>query len=81
MFTKLRMSAREALEAFHKICEEVYVHNLTPAKRSQKLRKCLEDLLIGRGLPIDLKMGRDLRVEDACSGCILVLLICRLFAY
>jgi hypothetical protein len=61
------MSVEEAAGEFYKICNEVYVNGLSATERTGRLRKAIEDLLKKRGLPVDLKLGRDARVaEDGC---------------
>jgi hypothetical protein len=68
MFAKLGMSAKDAFEEFNKICEEVYLVDMKPERRTATLRACVEDLLKRRGLPIDLKMGKDKRgPQSKCS--------------
>ena len=67
MFAKLRMSVNDTIKEFHKICCEVYMGDLSPSTRTQRLRDCIEDLLRRRGLPIDLKLGKDNRVAE--QGC------------
>jgi hypothetical protein len=61
MFAKLGMTVKDALEEFNKICNEVYMVELRPENRTVALRNCIEDLLKRRGLPVDLKMGKDKR--------------------
>lgn len=61
MFAKLGMSVKDAFEEFNKIYKEVYVVDMNPKGRTAALRKRIEDLLKRRGLPIDLKMGKDQR--------------------
>lgn len=67
MFGKLRMSVKEVLREFHKIGSEVYTGDLAPEIRTERLKGCIEDLLRRRGLPIDLKLGKDKRVTE--QGC------------
>jgi hypothetical protein len=61
MFAKLGMTVKDALEEFNKICDEVYAVELEPEDRTTALRNRIEDLLKKRGLPVDLKMGKDKR--------------------
>jgi hypothetical protein len=61
MFAKLGMTVKDALDEFNKICSEVYAVELEPEDRTVALRNCIEDLLKKRGLPVDLKMGKDKR--------------------
>jgi hypothetical protein len=61
MFAKLGMTVKDALEEFNKICDEVYAVDLIPEDRTAALRNRIEDLLKNRGLPINLKMGKDKR--------------------
>jgi hypothetical protein len=61
------MSVEDAMEEFHKICNEVYVERLSATERTARLRKAIEELLKRRGFPVDIKLGRDTRVaEDGC---------------
>jgi hypothetical protein len=54
MFTKLRMSVDEAMAEFAEISKNVYeIESMNPDIRSQRLRKCLEDLLERKGMPLD----------------------------
>lgn len=70
MFAKLRMSVKDVLKEFRKICCEVYMGDFLPEMRTQKLKDCIEDLLRRRGLPIDIKLGKDTRVTDqGCPWC------------
>jgi hypothetical protein len=72
MFAKLGMSVKDAVEEFNKIHKEVYVVDMNPEGRTAALRKCIEDLLKRRGLPIDLKMGKDKRGPPSkCSWYVL----------
>lgn len=66
MLSKLRMTVEDAAEELYRICEEVYALGLSPEERTRKLRQCILDLLKRRGLPEDLKMGTDDRVEEGC---------------
>jgi len=61
MFAKLGMSVKDVFEEFNKICDEVYAIYLEPDERTAALRKCIEDLLMRKKLPLDLKMGKDKR--------------------
>jgi len=61
MFAKLGMSVKDAIEEFNKIYKEVYAVDMNPEGRTAALRNRIEDLLKRRGLPIDLKMGKDKR--------------------
>jgi hypothetical protein len=68
---KCRMSVDEALDVFYDICETVYVDTtIDAAERSGRLRHCLENILKNKGLPIDLKLGRDDRTTKTtkCVG-------------
>ena len=50
------MSVEELSDEFFTIVEEVYKpKHLSPSKRTQKLRKCMEDVMERKGLPIDMK--------------------------
>ena len=67
MLSRLRMSVEDAMEEFHKICNDVYVEGLSATERTARLRKAIEELLKRRGFPVDIKLGRDTRVaEDGC---------------
>jgi hypothetical protein len=67
MLSRLRMPIEDTMEEFHRICNEVYVDGLSAEERTGRLRKTIEELLIRRGFPADLKLGRDVRVaEDGC---------------
>jgi hypothetical protein len=68
MFAKLGMTVKDALEEFNKICNEVYAVELEPEDRTVALRNRIEDLLKKRGLPIDLKMGKDKRGPSSKCG-------------
>jgi len=64
MLARLRMSVDEASDEFSTIVGEVYMpHRLSPSQRIQKLRKCMEDIMKRKGLPIDMKL-----METAESG-------------
>jgi hypothetical protein len=65
MFAKLGMNVKDALEEFNKICNEVYAVELGPKERTAALRKCTENLLERKGLPLDLKLGWDARVPPS----------------
>jgi hypothetical protein len=74
MLSRLRMSVEDATEEFHRICNEVYVDRLSATERTGRLRKAIEELLKRRGLPVDLKLGRDTRVaEDGCPWYALII--------
>jgi hypothetical protein len=68
MFSKLGMTVKDALEEFNKICDEVYAVDLMPEDRTAALRNRIEDLLKKRGLPVDLKMGKDKRGPASKCG-------------
>ena len=73
MLSKLRMPIEDTIEEFHRLCNEVYVDGLSAVERRGRLRKMIEELLIRRGFPVDLKLGRDARVaEDGCPWYVLV---------
>jgi hypothetical protein len=68
LFTKLRMSVEEASEEFCTIVEQVYnLEVLAPSERTRRLRKCMEDIMERKALPIDLPLTQKTRPE-ACSG-------------
>ena len=57
MFAKLRMSVEEASDEFFTIVEQVYKPDqLTPSERTQKLRECMEAIMVRKELPVDLKL-------------------------
>lgn len=64
MYGKLRMSAIEAHRELRIICSRVYLEVLSPEERSDRLKKCLEKLLVKKGLPKDLKFEQDARVAE-----------------
>lgn len=66
MLSKLRMTASDAAKELSKFCEQVYAPGLSPEERTSTCRKCIEDLLKRRGLPEDLEMGRNDRVQEGC---------------
>jgi hypothetical protein len=77
MFAKLGMSVKDAFEEFNKISNEVYLVDMKPERRTARLRECVEDLLKKRGLPIDLKMGKDKRgPQSKCSWYVLNIVNC-----
>jgi len=58
------MSVEEISDEFVTIVDEVYMQNgLSPSERTQKLRKCMEDVMKRKGLPIDMKF-----MEKATPG-------------
>jgi hypothetical protein len=64
MFARLRMSVEETSDEFFTIVEEVYQpQDLSPSERTQRLRKCMEDVMERKGLPIDMQL-----VEKAKPG-------------
>ena len=68
LFAKLRMSVEEASEEFCTITEQVYTpEGLSPSERTKRLRKCMEDIMEKKGLPLDLPLTQKTRPE-ACSG-------------
>jgi len=74
MISRLRMSIEDATEGFHRICNEVYVDGLSATERTARLRKSIEELLTRRGLPVDLKLGRDAQVtEGGCPWYVLII--------
>ena len=68
MFTRLRMSVEEASQEFYTIIEEVYKQDvLAPLERTNRLRRCMEDLLTRKGHPVDMKLMDD-AWENNCAG-------------
>ena len=61
------MSVEEASEEFNTIVEEVYKDDLTPLERTNRLCRCMEDVLKRRGLPLDMKLLDD-AWEESCAG-------------
>jgi hypothetical protein len=62
------MSVEEASEEFCTIIEQVYnPDGLTPSERTRRLRKCMEDVMEKKGLPLDLPLIQKTRSEG-CSG-------------
>jgi hypothetical protein len=52
------MSVQEVSDEFFTIVEEVYQpQNLSPSERTQKLRKCMENIMERKGLPINMKFA------------------------
>ncbi|PVF94462.1 hypothetical protein CPB86DRAFT_765818 [Serendipita vermifera] len=71
LFVKCCMSVDEVLDAFYEIYDKVYMDTcIDAAERSSRLRRCLEDILSGKALPLDLKLGQDARVNTTtkCAG-------------
>lgn len=50
------MSVEEAIAEFSTIVYEVYAKDLEPLDRTTRLKKCVESILVRRGLPLDLRM-------------------------
>ncbi|KIM19665.1 hypothetical protein M408DRAFT_31025 [Serendipita vermifera MAFF 305830] len=70
--TKLRMSVEEVSDEFCTITEEVYKQDgLIPSERTDKLRRCMEDLMMRRGFPIHMKL-MDETQTDGCAGFVVV---------
>lgn len=68
MLVKLRMSVEEASNEFFTIFEEVYrENNLAPSERTKRLRRCVEDMLLRRDLPVNLKLVEPPQ-EGHCAG-------------
>ncbi|KIM21062.1 hypothetical protein M408DRAFT_112239 [Serendipita vermifera MAFF 305830] len=66
--TRLRMSVEEALDEFSVISEQVYEpHSLTPSERTDRLRRCMEDVLTRREFPVHLKLSGEAQGEG-CAG-------------
>jgi hypothetical protein len=62
------MSVEEASEEFCTIVEQVYSpEDLAPSERTSHLRKCMEEIMERKRLPIDLPLAQKTRPE-ACSG-------------
>ena len=57
MLAKLRMTVEEASEEFCTIAEEVYNQTeITREERTQCLKRCMEDIMRRRNLPVDMKL-------------------------
>ncbi|KIM23090.1 hypothetical protein M408DRAFT_28203 [Serendipita vermifera MAFF 305830] len=70
--TKLRMSVEEASDEFCTITEEVYKQDgLLPSERTDRLRRCMEDLMTRRGFSIHMRL-MDETQTDGCAGCVVV---------
>jgi hypothetical protein len=68
LLAKLRMSVEEAADEFCTIIEQVYnPDGLAPSERTRRLRKCMEEVMERKGLPLDLPLTRKTRA-GACSG-------------
>jgi hypothetical protein len=65
IFAKLGMTVKDTLDEF---CNDVYAVELQPEDRTAALRNRIEDLLKKRGLPVDLKMGKDKRGPPSKCG-------------
>lgn len=65
LLVKMKMSIDEAIEAFSQIVDKVYAKGLKPRQRTERLRKCMQDLLEKRGLPPDMKFEE----ENPNGGC------------
>jgi hypothetical protein len=51
------MSVEEASDEFFTIVGQVYQpDHLTPSERTQKLRECIEAIMLRKELPVDLKL-------------------------
>ena len=58
------MSVEEAFQEFETIMEEVYKRNeINPLERTNALRRCLEDLMKRKGLPLSMKLVDDTRAQ------------------
>jgi hypothetical protein len=69
MLVKLRMSVEEASNEFFTIFEEVYREdNLVPSERTKRLRRCVEDILLRRDLPVNLKLVEAPQEGHSCAG-------------
>lgn len=66
MFVTLRMSAEEALNEFCIITQYVYKKGLEPKERTERLKECMESLLIKKGFPPELNLEAE--DQDRCLG-------------
>jgi hypothetical protein len=68
LFSKLRMSVKEASKEFCTIMKQVYdPDGLAPSERTRRLRKSMEDVMERKGLPLDLPLTQKTQ-PGACSG-------------
>ncbi|KIM23100.1 hypothetical protein M408DRAFT_332561 [Serendipita vermifera MAFF 305830] len=70
MLVRLRMSLEDTMLEFSFIVEAVYKMDLQPKERTERLRKCMENLLARRGQPLDLKLESHMQ-DDGCLGFVL----------
>lgn len=67
MLVKLRMTVEEASEEFWTIIQDVYQQkDIIPKERTQRLKRCIEDIMNRKGLPMDMKLFDETQRED-CS--------------
>ena len=60
------MSVEEASEEFCTIIEKVYKRDdISPSERTNELRRCMEDVMRKKGLPLDMKLMDKTR-ESGC---------------
>ncbi|KIM29254.1 hypothetical protein M408DRAFT_328927, partial [Serendipita vermifera MAFF 305830] len=68
LLTRLRMSIEDAFDEFCMVFEQVYEpDDLTPSERTNRLRSCMEYVLMRRGFPIDMKL-LDETQSQGCAG-------------
>ncbi|KIM24801.1 hypothetical protein M408DRAFT_229318 [Serendipita vermifera MAFF 305830] len=67
LLAKLRMSVEEASDEFEDIIKQVFNPKDTSGpQRTEALRKCMEDILKKKGLPVDLRLTED--KQEGCSS-------------
>lgn len=67
LFAKLEMSVDEASEHFCDIVENVFQpKNISASQRTEALRRCMESILLKKGLPIDLPLAA--KKPEGCAS-------------
>lgn len=61
------MSVDEVMQEFSKIVGQVYAKGLEPTERTQRMRTCIESLLIQKGFPVDLRLEEQTQARR-CAG-------------
>jgi len=70
------MSVEEVSNDFATIIEEVYTpDNLAPTERSQLLRRCMENIMERKGIPINTRLMEDAQIGQ-CARRVLKLNRC-----
>lgn len=66
LFAKLQMSVEEASEEIWNVMEHVYnPANLSATQRTEALKRCIEDAMKRKGLPLDLRLATE--KEEVCA--------------